>query len=325
MDRRTFLKLGAAWALAGCWKIPDFRDLPEVQEFPEIREPVREATRETLNGRETFEEFQNRLRGYESFDNMINNGANEWNMWKYQELAKPLLQWPLDELDIQKMQYLISQEVGSAYDASTTIGFRKYNEERVYNQNTFYGNIPWEPIIDGFWDALYDSRITWNIDFNSPNRILSDLWLPLDQQDVWFVIRDTNGIYIFVYYEGGKLRCVCPCSPGKAALWTTPTSGLAYNEYRDLSHYFLDDDLKNESNETLNSIISSWETIGWSMPYARRILVDWKVDGYYTHIWEVNGQAASHGCIRLPALWAYIMFYEGNNMSNIHYRTEYSV
>jgi len=326
MDRRNFLALGSAAVLGACSRIPDFRGSPEIPEsVGEVREPVREATREALNGVESFEEFQNRLRSYESFDNIMNNGANEGNMWKYMEVVKPLLNGPLDELDVQKMQYLIAEEVWSAYSASTTEWFRKYNKSRIYDPNVFYGNIPWEPSIDGFNGALYDSRVVWNIDFDSPNKILSDLGLPTDQQDVAFVVKDTNGLNIFVYYEWWKLKCVCPCSPWKAALWTTPTSWLEYNEYRDLSHYFLDDDRKGETNETHNSIISSWGTIGWSMPYARRILKDWKVDGYYTHIWDVNGRDASHGCIRLPAFWAYIMFYEGNNATNIYYRPEHFV
>ena len=59
-------------------------------------------------------------------------------MSSYQNLAKPLLQDGLDQLDIQKMQYLIKQEVEKAYKDNTTRGFRKYNSNRIMDENVFF-------------------------------------------------------------------------------------------------------------------------------------------------------------------------------------------
>jgi hypothetical protein len=231
------------------------------------------------------------------------------------------------------MQYLIRKEVEKAYRDNATRWFRKYNSNRIMDENVFFWDIPWTPrIVSDLW-ILMDDRIFWQIDPDSPSQLLKELKLPEEQKDVTFVIKDRNGIFIFVNYEGWKLRHAAPCSPWSSAFgeWAvTPNSWLSFWEYRDVPHYFLDDDKKKRNGETtqehsarLRGHINNWWTVGGSMPFSRRVLKNGIPDGYYTHIWNVNGRQASHGCIRLPALWAYIMFYERNTWSNIYYRPEY--
>lgn len=325
ISRRNFLALASASVVSACSWFP--------QRIEEARAEVTDASYNVLGNnieetsQESFEAFQQRLAAYEVSDNQVDpeTWMNRWNLLKYQELAKPLLR-NLTPLNEQKLRYLIAQEVQSAYSTSQTVWFRKYDASKISNDAVFFWDIPGgKPEIQSFWNEwLYDPRVNGKLYINSPDELLRSLDLPQWQQNVGFVIQDQNGMYTFVYYQAGKLKYVAPCSPGSDSLGTTPTQGLAYGSMKNLSHYFLDDDAKWQSQEVLQSRISQENTIGWSMPYAHQVLKDGVPDGYYTHIWDVDWRRASHGCIRLPALWAYIMFYEGNTDANIYYIPDFN-
>ncbi len=314
MDRRNFLKgIWWAWviALSWCWSVGRVLDATPWNIWTLL-----DYNRET----ESMEDFIAKMQRYEAHDNLINpeSGTNEWNMWKFQSLVKPMLEDSLSVEDIEKLKYLISDELQSGYGNDRTQGFRKYNAEKVYDDNVFFWNIAWEINIQKLRWALIDTRISTTLNIFSLDEVLkytaydSRLW------DAGFVIQDNLWNYYFLYYEGGRLKYASPTSPGSTILWETPNTGLEYSEYRDLAHYYLDDQNKWLSQEELNTLRKT-RTIGGSMPYSRRVLRNGKIDGYYTHIWNVTGQKESHGCIRLPALWAYILFYDGNIGTPIHY------
>jgi len=277
---------------------------------------------------DSMNEFKLRLETYRSSDNTPKQTSdhtghtwNAGNMQKFQELAMPLLHSWLSTENMRKIRVLIEEEVKSAYRESEQTSFRKYNSSNIQDDNVFFWNLESRANIWRYSWALYDSRIKGQFNFNSPNNLLRDLNLPLSQDNVAFVVKDNNDIFTFVYYKGWKLKYIMPCSPWTPRLWSTPTSWLAYGDYRDVSHYYLDDRYKDETRR--NTALSQWVTIGWSMPYSHRILVDDAHDGYYTHIGDVNGKEASHGCIRLPAFWAYIMFYEADTQANVYYKPDY--
>ncbi len=338
ISRRTFLTLSAATTLGACSWFP--------QRIEEARADVSDVSYRVLQdtellSEESFEAFKIRLEQYNTEDNQKDGetGGNIWNIRKFQEMALPLLAGGLSANDVAKMQYLIAQEVGSAYDVSTVAWFRKFDAGNIYDPNVFFWNIPWEsPEIGNLNGTLYDSRIKGQIDLNSPNPLLQNLWLPEGQQNVGFVIKDQNGMFMFAYYQAGKLRFVAPTSPGADTLGTTPSSGLAYGSYKNLAHSFYGDDYKRKKDENgnftetieeyntrLETAIQQGIDIGGPMPFAHQVLKDGIPDGYYTHIGQVNGLPASHGCIRLPALWAYIMFYAGDTGANIYYKPSYQL
>lgn len=274
----------------------------------------------------TPDEIRQMILQYNSFDNQI--GIDQWNTGNYPRFFD-MVASRIESGNIEQLPEIIREiakyEIDSAYRNNPQAGFRPYDTSKLDNPNTFFGDIGENPNIAMMDGTLFDTRIKGRINFNSPDEMLRNLWLPEGLQDATFIVQDQNGVLIFASYIWGKLRFIAPTSPGTSALGTTPGDGLVYNDYTNLSHYYLNDEMKWLDPESLQAHIREGGRVGWSMPYARRILHNGLVDGYYTHIGEVNGQPASHGCIRLPAFWAYIMFYAGKANSPIYFRPDYKL
>lgn len=251
-----------------------------------------------------------------------------WNMEKYTSLVEPMIQEGLDtNNNLAKLRYLIYRELKKWYSDGVNNRFRWYNAEKVWDDNAFFGNIGSRKDRDYVYappSIVTDERIEGNIGM-TPEAILSVVPDRLEEHEtgnIAFILKDANGIYIFVYYEEGRLKYIFPTTPGSATLGSTPDN-LQVTDRRQLANYFLDDEIKRMSETERQRY--TWK-LGGSMPYSRRLdhltANGWEYDGHNTHVGDVIRRAASHGCARQGILWAYLLFYGMKSGTLIYYRPQ---
>jgi len=267
-----------------------------------------------------FWSFIREIAQYDKFDNFPEHGEMPGNPQRFHAIAEPLIREWLSGINLSKIRYIIYKELLDAYTTRNNPHYNGYDAEKIFRSKDFFwelGNVrtyisskkqtidTWEEVI-----THYDNRLSGNVNFLDTTPLFVSLWKE-DQatENAAFVIRDPNNNYVFMYYERDRLKYFCPASPWSVALGTTPDEGLEVADYSDVWHFYNRDEYKAFLANDWSP--SDWEgNRGGPMPFSRRLLKDGAIKWYYTHIGRVTGKEASHGCIRLPALWAYIMFYD---------------
>jgi hypothetical protein len=264
--------------------------------------------------------FIDQINAYESSDSPITG-----NPEKYRALAIPLIEAGLDKPEnLKKLRYLIYRELREWYKDAALPDFREYNAEEVWNDTAFFGGIKGKNGIEYHKGAHYDTRIEGKIKFDTPDEILSVVHQRIKSKEagnIAFIMKDKNGIDIFVYYESGKLKYLFPTTP-----WSekNPTpANLQVTSESKLANYFYDDAFK--KYKTLKN-----GTKWGAMPYSRRLDYQtprgaWKYAGHNTHVGNVTENGGSHGCARQSILGAYLMFYGLKTETLIYYRPELSL
>lgn len=308
-SRRDFLKLWATGlAVSGLW-------------ITGLAFDTKEATAATLWGnQEVSTRFIAALESYESDDNRAS-----WNMRKYNDVAVPLLRQWLDKPgNMEKLKTLIDRELKIAYRNSNP-EFLPYNKD-MRNDDVFFWNTGTSGNHIQFIEKTgthYDDRLQWQINIENPDRILKHIEerIPEDTSgDVAFIMKDQNGIDIFVYYESGKLKYVLPTTPGRPGEKTLTPAVMMVSENRMLANYYFDGEFKKDGSLWKDG--KKWGTMPYSRRMNRKSGSDWIYDGQNTHIGKVAKGEGSSSCARQGALGAYLLFYGMKTWTIVYYRPE---
>ncbi len=186
----------------------------------------------------------------------------------------------VSEEDIMKLRYIIYQEM-----------HKKHHEVNLFDKRVLwgYGNINYDAPVYPF----INPKIKWVPDsLEDAKYLYGDLVKRISWNNGIIVGKDSSWKYVLVFYKGGKRFLTTYVSPGKKG-HRTAISNLHEIRRHDKYH-------RSRKYENV------------PMSYAV-----WLSGGFFFHNGVTTGYGRSHGCIRMPMMYAKILYEETKDLKHM--------